>query len=144
MQVTGEVVVNRDVAAVFNGFADLERSGEYSAPVIERRKLTDGPIGAGTQFHAVDQWPGRKVSFTVAITRFELNRLIEAAWSEPMPGGWEARFEQTESGTRLSFRASMKPSGVMGLVSPLMKPWAARQTRKFLANFKRWSEAGAG
>lgn len=141
MDVEGEVTVRGPIEQVFRDFTDLERSGEYSAPVIERRKLTDGPLGVGTRFHAIDRWPGRKVEFTVEITQFEPNRLVAASWSDPVPGGWEARFEQMEEGAKVTFRASMNPKGMMGLLAPVMKPWARRQTRAFLRGFKEWSEA---
>lgn len=143
MEVEGAITVQRPIAHVFEGFANLERSGEYAAPVIERRKLTEGPLGVGTTFHAVDKWPGRKVEFTVEITKFEPNRLLAASWSDPMPGGWEARFEEVADGTRVTFRAAMKPKGVVGLLAPIMKLWAARANREFLSSFKRWSESGA-
>jgi hypothetical protein len=35
----------------------------------------------------------------------------------------------------------MEPAGLMGLLSPLMRPWAARQLRQFMAAFRRWAEA---
>jgi uncharacterized membrane protein len=116
MDVEGQVTVRRPIDQVFQGFADLERSGEYSAP-------------------------GRHVEFTVEITKFEPNRLVAASWSDPMPGGWEARFESVEGGARVIFQAKMSPKGIMGLLAPVMKPWARRQTREFLSRFKEWSEA---
>jgi hypothetical protein len=109
--------------------------------VIERRQLSDGPIGAGTRFHAIDQWPGRRVEFEVEITEFEPSRRLTASWSEPMPGGWAAEFDATGEGTVLHFEAEMHPRGVMGLLAPLMGFWARRQTRTFVADFKRWAEA---
>jgi hypothetical protein len=59
----------------------------------------------------------------------------------PNAGGWEARFEPVEGGTKVIFRAAMNPKGIMGFVAPVMTPWARRQTREFLVRFKEWSEA---
>ena len=141
MRVLGETTVALPTERTFHLFADLERSGEYSAPVIERSKVTDGPIAGGTRFHAVDQWPGRKVEFEVEITRFDPPHAISASWSDPMPGGWNATFADSDGQTRLEFEATMNPSGVMGLLAPMMGFWARRQTKKFLADFKSWAEA---
>ena len=141
MRVQGETVVDLTPDEAFRLFADLERSGEYSAPVIERRKVTEGPVGAGTRYHAVDQWPGRKVEFEVEITEFAPPTAIAARWSEPMPGEWEAHFTESAGATRLVFEATMSPSGIMGLLAPLMGLWARRQTKRFLADFKSWAEA---
>jgi uncharacterized protein YndB with AHSA1/START domain len=145
LRVSGETHVDLPRDRTFELFADLERSGEYSAPVIERRKLTDGPVGSGTRFYAQDQWPGRKVEFEVEITEFVPTEVISASWSEPMPGGWEARFGESDGGTSLVFAATMNPRGVMGLLAPLMSFWARRQTVRFLADFAAWAEKqGAG
>jgi uncharacterized protein YndB with AHSA1/START domain len=141
MRLSAQTFVARPSGELFALWADLERSTEYSAATIERRKLTPGPIGVGTRYHAVDRWPGRTVAFTVEVTAFEPPRRIVASWSEPMAGGWEARFEPTDGGTDLTFTTRMEPSGVMGLLSPLMRPWAARQVRRFMADFRRWAEA---
>ena len=64
-----------------------------------------------------------------------------ASWSEPMVGGWEARFKPANAGTELSFTTRMEPSGLMRLLSPVMRPWAASQLRQFMADFRRWAEA---
>lgn len=139
MQLNATTVVPRSPEEVFALWADLERSTEYSAATIERRKVTSGPIGVGTRYHAIDRWPGRTVTFTVEVTAFEPARRMAASWAEPMAGAWEARFEPTDGGTELTFTTRMEPSGLMGLLSPLMRPWAARQLRRFMADFRRWA-----
>jgi hypothetical protein len=89
--------------------------------VIERRELTEGPVGVGSQFRAVDQFPGRKVESTVEITRYEPERLKDAVWHEPIEGGWEAGFANSNGGSRLTLIAQMNPSGgVMKLLFPMM------------------------
>lgn len=141
MRVAGEKLIALPVATVFELFSDIERSGEYSKPVIERRKLTDGPVAVGTKYHAVDQWPGRRVSFTVEIAEYESPGLLVAHWTEPMEGGWRARFSPDSGGTRLQFEATMQPGGILRFLSPVLQRWARRQTRSFLESFKSWAEA---
>ena len=143
MRLTASTRVDRPVDEVFALWADLERSPEYSAASVERRKLTDGPIGVGTRYHAVDRWPGRTVQFTVEVTAFESPDHMAAGWSGPMSGGWDARFGAADGGTDLTFMTRMEPAGVMGLLAPLMKPWASRQLRRFMHDFRRWAEAQA-
>jgi hypothetical protein len=140
MRVAGEQIVNLPPNEAFRLFSDLERSGEYSKPVVERRKITEGPVNTGTKYNAIDQWPGKRVQFTVEITEYDEPDLLSARWSEPMPGGWLARFRQEGDGTRLSFEASMEPGGILRILSPVLRPWAQRQTRAFLGAFKTWAE----
>ncbi len=47
-------------------------------------------------------------------------------------------------GTRLWFEATMRPRGMLRFVSPVLRPWARRQTRSFLEAFKSWAEAQQG
>lgn len=139
MRLSARTHLDRPPDEVFALWADLERSPEYSAASIERRKLTDGPVGVGTRYHAVDRWPGRTVAFTVEVTSYEPPRRISVSWSEPMAGGWDADFEPSDGGTTLRFTTRMEPSGAMGLLAPLMRPWAAWQLRRFMADFRSWA-----
>jgi uncharacterized protein YndB with AHSA1/START domain len=139
VKLNATTIVARPPDKVFALWADLARSPEYSAATVERHKLTEGPIGVGTRYHAVDRWPGRTVAFTVEVTAFEPPRRMVASWSEPMAGGWEARFAPADGGTELTFTTRMEPSGLMGLLAPLMRPWAARQLRQFMADFRGWA-----
>ena len=140
MNLSIRVDIAQPVEKVFARFADLERSPEWAAPVIERRQLTDGPVAVGTKFHAIDQFPGRRVEFTVEITEFEENQRIAAAWHEPMSGGWDAASSAIDGGTRLDMNAEMNPTGLMGLVFPLLQGWAKKQLTRDLEAFKAMLE----
>ena len=140
MKIESTIVVNRPVQEVFDTWCDLEKSPEWADPVIERRKITDGPLAVGTQFHAKDRWPMRTVEFTVEITAYQPNEFVAASWSEPMEGGWEARFEEAPEGTQLSFTADAKMKGLLALLEPLMTGWARKQNDKFMGKFKNYVE----
>ena len=142
MDVEGTVIVDRPIEEVFDAWAALERTPDWADVVIERRKETDGPVGVGTRYHAVDQWPGRRVEFTVEITAFERPDRMAATWSEPMVGGWDAIFETVDGGTEVRLVSSMQPSGLMGALAPLLGFWARRQAGSFMAAFKAWVESG--
>lgn len=140
MEFSHTIEVGRPVAEVFAYWVELERASEWATPVVERRKLTDGPTGVGTRFSAVDQFPGRKVRFELEITAFEPDKRVAAAWSEPMGGGWETTFEKADAGCEVTLRASMRPTGLMKLLSPILAPWAKRQMRNDLEAFKQQLE----
>jgi len=144
MELSGQTHIQRPAGEVFALWADLARSTEYSAATIERRKLTPGPVAVGTQYHAVDRWPGRTVAFTVEVTTFEPPQHMAARWSKPMAGGWEARFVPVDGGTDVTFTTTIEASGVMGLFAPLLRPWAARQLRAFMDDFRNWAVAQPG
>lgn len=143
MKLAAEVVVDRPRSEVFDYFADLERASEWALPVVERRKLSDGPIGVGTLFAAVDQFPGRKVEFTVEITAFEPHDRLAAAWSKPIEGGWDATFADVEGGTRLTLDAYANPSGAFKLLARTLKGWVEHQMKADLTTFKNRLEGGS-
>lgn len=140
MQLSRSVTVNAPIERVFDCWAALERSPEHQEPTIDRTKLTDGPVGKGTRYSAVDQWPGRKVSFEMEISLFDRPTLIAAQWDEPMNGSWVARFSEEGGKTAMDFETTIEPGGIMGLFAPLMKPWAGRQLANGLASFSAWVE----
>ena len=143
MQFNSEIVIDRPADEVFAYWADLERAPEWAAPVIERRKLTEGPVGVGSRFHAVDKYPLRRVEFDMEITALEPGRLMAATWFKPMEGGWEARFSESDGSTRLTLQAEVRPAGLLRLLSPIAAPWAKRQILKDLRAFKSRLEGGA-
>jgi len=147
VELQSRVLVDRSVDEVFSRLADLELSPAWAVAsgVIERRKLTDGPVGRGTRFQALDQLlPGRPLRFVVEITEFEPDRYIAANWSEPIRGGWNARFQPRNGSTELTFTAEMHPTGVLRLIAPVIGAVARRAMKKDLANFKVWVESTPG
>ena len=138
MKLAQSVVVAAPISEVFDGWAALERSPEHQKPTLERTRLTDGPLGVGTRFRAVDRWPGRKVTFDMEITEYQRPILIAARWEEPMSGSWTARFVDDGPRTRMDFETTIEPGGLMGLLEPLMRPWARRQLDAGLESFQRW------
>lgn len=142
MKLRDSVVISAAIEDVFDGWAALERSPEHQRPTIERRKLTDGPVRAGTRYHAVDQWPGRKVAFEMEITDHERPHRLAAAWEDPMRGTWVADFSPSRDGTTMTFETTIEPTGVMGLLEPMMRPWARKTLASGLDSFRSWVESG--
>lgn len=143
MDLHGSVTVAAPVEQVFDGWVALERAPEHQAASIERVRLDDGPLGVGSRFHAKDRWPGRTVVFEMELTEFERPSLVAARWEEPMNGSWRATFTPGVDGTRMDFQTTIQPSGLMGLLSPLMRPWAGRQLASGLESFRRWVETAS-
>lgn len=142
MKLDETVVVSAPIENVFDAWAALERSPEHQKPTIERSKLTDGPVRAGTRYHAVDQWPGRKVSFEMEITDYQRPHRLAAAWEHPMRGTWVASFSPNADGTTMTFKTTIEPTGLMGLLEPMMRPWARKTLAAGLDSFRTWVESG--
>ena len=137
MEIMATVVINRPVAEVFARWSEVERYPEWFAMSLERRKVTEGPVRVGTIYHAVDKLPpGRRIETTLEITAYQPDELMGARLSKPLNATWEATFEDTDGRTRMTFRTVANPSGLQGLVAPLMSGWARRQLQSGLNAFK--------
>ena len=142
MELTETISVKAPASEVFDAWAQLERAHEYADAVVERRRLDGGPVGVGARYHAVDRWPGGDVTFTVRITAYERPLRIAATWSDPVGGGWDAIFIETGDATEFTFAWTLQPTGLRGLVLPLLRPLVRREARRFLAGFREWIESG--
>lgn len=140
MKLEDSITIRRPVNRVFAMWADIEHYADWAAPVIERKKLTEGPVGVGTRFHAVDQWPGRKAEFEMEVTEFEQNKRLGARWFKPMEGSWSSQLKETPEGTQLDFQMEMNLPPIMKIFSPLLKPWAKKQNRGFMVSLKHHLE----
>ena len=143
MEMRSEVVIGRPIADVFAGWAQIERFAEWWDPVVERRKLTDGPVAVGTQYAAVDRMPlGWRIESTLEITGFETNERIAGRLTGGASGvTWEARFEQPKGGTRFSLHTIAEPLGLKGILLRLMGGWFRRIDGQALERFKASQEA---
>lgn len=142
MELLAAVVINRPEDQVFALWSQAERYPEWFEMSIERRKITEGPMGVGSKYVAVDKLPpGRRVETTLEITAYEPNKLIAATLSAPTNATWEARFEQEDGGTRMTFTTVARLSGLQGVLAPLFKGWANRQIQSALDRFKAAAES---
>jgi len=144
MELNETIQVERAPADVFDAWARIDRAGRHSPAIIERTKLTDGAIGPGSRFRAIDRWPGLDVAYTVEITAFRRPERIAATWSNPLSGGWDAIFEPRGEGTEMRFHCTLHPSGLHALVLRLLWPWYRRQARVFLEAFRADLERDPG
>lgn len=136
MELTETIRVARPAEEVFDAWARIDRASRYNPAVVERRKLTDGAVGKGSRFRAVDRWPGRDVTYYVEITAYERPERIAATWSDPISGGWDAIFQRVGEGTEMRLHATLNPSGLTGSMIRLLMPWYRRQARAFLETFR--------
>ena len=111
MELNETVRVERPPQDVFDAWVRIDRATRHSPAVVERTKLTEGPIGKGMRFRAVDRWPGMDVGYTVEVTVFDRPERIAAIWSDPLSGGWDAIFEERGGARRCASMPRSIPPG---------------------------------
>ena len=63
--VQGEIVIKRPVNEVFEFVADERNEPRYNPQMRVAEKITDGPLGVGTQFRATTVSFGRQVEMVI-------------------------------------------------------------------------------
>jgi uncharacterized protein YndB with AHSA1/START domain len=130
------VVIARPPEEVFNFFLDLENSAPKTDPSVGTVvKTPDGPAGPGTTFRFRQQNLGKVRETMTRFTAVEPKRRIAfEAEIGPMRPQCDLTFEQTDAGTRVTFRGDSIPHGPLKLLSPLanikgQQVWGQRLAR---------------
>ena len=132
-------VIHRPPADVFAFFRDVDQYNEHEgSPVPVLDKITDGPVGVGTQYREVVKvFPGITMTILSEVTGFDPERhLASRWWSNVMAGYLAYDFTPVDGGTHVVQRMSLCPKGLLRLLSPLIKVTFARAASRRLMHIK--------
>lgn len=134
MKVEIEHVVAAPIDRVFTVVSDISQRPNWVGIAQQRSQIGDGPVGKGTQYHAVDKVPGRTLEYTQSIDRLEQNQLLEESWDGPMGGHSLIRFHGDDTTTSLTIEADVASPlpGALSFLEPLARTWAKRMFRQDL------------
>jgi len=133
--VTNEMIITikRPIEEVFAYVSDLQKGPEWQPALLEARRITEGPLGIGTQFISVRKFMGRRVESGIEFTAYEPNtKFAFKSISGSSPFEQSFLFESTAEGTRLTSVLELQTEGLMGLAEPLI---ASGVRREMDANF---------
>ena len=135
-------IINRPVEEVFQFAMETDKLTQWQGNLVQSRQTSDGPMGVGSTFDEIRQAPGRKVETTWEVTEYELNRLVKwktTAGPIPMEGG--TSFESTDNGTRVTFQLEARPTGLYGLLQPILGRAVKKQVKSDMESLKDVLEA---
>jgi carbon monoxide dehydrogenase subunit G len=140
----GTAVIERPIEEVFDFLADGENDPKFSPRVLEIRKTTDGPAGAGTVYASTVKDAGFKTKREFELTEFE--RPARIRWTErsknliTVPeGGYDLAREG--NGTRLTVFNTFEGHGLGKLMLPLALRSARKGADDFAQSIKRAVES---
>lgn len=140
VSLSGETFVGRPVDVVFDFVAD-ERN-RYDPRIRHAQLITAGPIGAGTQFRSESTTLGRPVEMIIELTTYERPwRLASMTYLPAMQIHSSLTFEPRGSGTRMLWSSTLRPRGLLKVLTPLLAVAGRRQMSGVWANLKRTLEA---
>lgn len=128
---------------VFAYLADFEKVPRWNYAIAETRKVSEGPVGVGTEYRQVRSIPSPSEE-TFRVTEFEpYARLSVAGTFGPFSGTITYVLEPSDEGTRLTNEMDLRGSGAARLLGPLAGNRVKRAVAENLERLKELLEAGA-
>jgi uncharacterized membrane protein len=138
INVEASTVINRSIETVFAFVADLENNPKWETNFVEVKRVSPGPLGAGTIYQCVLRVPGQRVTSRIEITEFHVNQRIGFRGDRPAsarPAG-TITFEPADGGTRVTTLPRPEMGGIFKLLEPMMAGYIKRSNAKHLHNLK--------
>lgn len=131
--------IARPAAEVFDFVADQTNAPRWQQGLYEVRRVTQGPLGVGTEHVFVRRFAGMKIESRNRFTKYDPGRLVVFE----IPSGTitgEASYLAEPAGSntsRLTSAVDFHVSGLAGLATPLLKRIFVRDTKRDEATLKR-------
>lgn len=140
-RVTGDIVIQRPIDAVFDVVADQRNEPRYNPALLSAEMLTDEPIGVGSRFKAVHTSGRGTMVMTVELTDYDRPRRIAsvtaASWAD-IRGA--VTFEALGQATRMRWSWDVRPTGLAKLLIPVIGVVGRRQERACWEGLKHYLE----
>ena len=132
IDVTTRVEIARPVPEVFEFVADQTNAPQWQKGLHEVRRLTDGPMGVGTEHEFVRTFAGRRLASRNRFVAFEPDRYVKFE----IPSGWitgTASYltEASQSGgTLLTSRMEFRVPGPLSLLEHILSRLLAKDAER--------------
>ena len=139
---SASIPIARSVEDVFAYVTDVTNDPAWHTDILEAQKVTEGPVGVGTKWHARFK-PSMGISEgDMEVVTFEPNRIqVMRGEIGPMHPTLTYLLEPSEGGTKFTRHVQIRVSGMMKVMQPMMAMMVPKQNKGFLANLKRVLEA---
>jgi hypothetical protein len=141
--IKGEILIQRRIEEVFDFVSDERNEPSYNSQMTLAEKVSDGPIGLGSRFHAVVRSGGRPVPMEIEFTAFDRPaRLGSRAVMSGMVTDGELTFEGVGESTLMRWSWDVQPEGALRMLAPLVWWIGDCQERRVWSGLKKCLEAG--
>ena len=126
--IEGDIVIKRPVDEVFDFVADERNEPRYNPRMLRAEKVTDGPIGEGTQFRAETATRRGSAEMAIEITRYERPSRLESStrlFEHGHRGSPDVR--SGSGGNADAVGLDVRPRGVLKLMGPIISRMGERQ-----------------
>lgn len=129
------------VAFAFAG--DYSNDPKWRAGVLTMEYRTAGPVGIGTRTRETMRSMGRTAVTLAEITDYSPARTAFRSLSGPIACDGSREFAASATGTTFTYSLTLRPTGFLRLLEPLLKRVFQRQIRQDLIRLKRQLEAAS-
>lgn len=117
-------LIDRPKEEVFEYTADFSNIEEWDPGIASSRKLTDGPVGVGTEYEVMVSFGAQRLPMVYEITEYQPNdRVVLVGRGETLEAVDEIIFEARGiEQTLVDYTADLKFQNFIKYVAPLMSP----------------------
>lgn len=122
----------------FDYLADFTSTAQWDPGVVRARKLTDGPVGVGTQFRVEANFMGRTTPLVYVVTAYEPpSRFVVSGENSTVTSLDEITVEKVGDGSRVTYDAELTLKGPAKLLDPLLGLAFGRIADKAIAGLRK-------
>lgn len=141
-RITGAVTINAPIDQVFDMVADERNEPRYNPRIVRVKKLTEGPVGAGTRFMAEPKSMGPKREMILTVLKYDRPHCLHnAVRSSYLQVDGTLIFDQVEDATRLRWEWATALIGPMRVLSPVLALIGRTWERRNWLNLKEYMES---
>jgi uncharacterized protein YndB with AHSA1/START domain len=138
---SSSVSIDRPPEAVFRWFVEPAKQAQWSD--VQMRRLTEGPLAAGSRFEVTFGMGPLKARIGLEMTTVEENRrMVWTSFSGPIRWAGEYRLDPVGGGTTVAQQGTLTFSGLWRLLEPLVGAEIKTGELKELERLKAAAEAG--
>ena len=132
------ITVERPIGECFDYVADFRTTAQWDATAYRAQKLTEGPVGLGTQFSVRCKLPLGFVDLLYTITEFEPSSLVTLrAQSWLFDAVDSIHFSETDGGTRIVYSADFSYRMPFAAMEGALLPGMQRMGKAALRGLER-------
>lgn len=138
MRISEQIEVARDAAEAFRYVSEFEHAAEWDPGIAESTKLTDGPVGVGTEYDVVVLFRGKRQRYRYRVTELDDGRrIVLAGDGDKATSVDEIVVEPAGAGSRITYTAEIKLKGLRRIAEPLLAPLLKKTGEEALAGLRR-------
>ena len=139
-EVSCSVEIRRTPDVVFALAGDYANDPLWRTGVLSMVYETEGPPAVSTRTREKMRSMGRTVVTVAEVTEYSPARTAFRSLSGPIQCEGSREFLATAAGTRFTYSLSLRPTGALWLLQPLLKQVLARQVRADVLRLKHQLE----